>query len=215
MNFMNSMEIECAVTRFAVDTARGKAARLLRAHMDAVDSNSDGWAYWRAPVLAAKRLMELVQAPSTISEVTAAECLKRALPPLRAFYTKHPQLPRPESLAPLSVIRKAQAMADSVRAPKLPDIEGPHGRHVQTESLAESAPDHYIVEVIADASGKWCSNALTFKTKPEAETYARDLMSRWTLVTAWRVVGVRTVQLRTYDESKQFLQSLARWRNSQ
>jgi hypothetical protein len=42
--------------------------------------------------------------------------------------------------------------------------------------------------VIADSSGKWCGNALRFKTKPEAETYAKDLASRWTLVTEWRVV---------------------------
>lgn len=64
---------------------------------------------------------------------------------------------------------------------------------------APTAPDHYIVEVIADASGKWCGNARTFKTKHEAEVYARDLMMRWTLVTDWRVVAVRTVMIRSLD----------------
>jgi hypothetical protein len=46
------------------------------------------------------------------------------------------------------------------------------------------------VEVIADSSGKWCSNGLTFPTKIEAETYARELASRWTLVREWRAVPV-------------------------
>ena len=46
----------------------------------------------------------------------------------------------------------------------------------------------YRVEVIADWSGKWCGNALTFATLPEAEAYARDLACRWTLVREWRVV---------------------------
>ena len=46
----------------------------------------------------------------------------------------------------------------------------------------------YAVEVIADRSGKFCGNGVRFATKEEAETSARDLMSRWTLVTDWRVV---------------------------
>jgi len=50
----------------------------------------------------------------------------------------------------------------------------------------------YKVEVIADSSGKWCGNGLRFDTIPEAEAYARDLMSRWWLVTDWRVVVAET-----------------------
>ena len=34
----------------------------------------------------------------------------------------------------------------------------------------------------------WDGNALVFATKEGAEEYARDLMSRWTAVVAWRVV---------------------------
>jgi hypothetical protein len=37
-------------------------------------------------------------------------------------------------------------------------------------------------EVIADGSGKWCSNALRFATREEAEVYLRDLAWRWTAV---------------------------------
>jgi len=48
----------------------------------------------------------------------------------------------------------------------------------------------YKVEVIADSSGKWAGNGLTFDTKAEAEEYAKDLMFRWILVREWRVVEV-------------------------
>lgn len=46
----------------------------------------------------------------------------------------------------------------------------------------------FRVEVIADNSGKWAGNGLTFETREKAEAYARDLAWRWTLVRAWRVV---------------------------
>ena len=46
----------------------------------------------------------------------------------------------------------------------------------------------FKAEVIADSSGKWVGNALVFQTQKEAEDYARDLWSRWTLVSEWRVV---------------------------
>jgi hypothetical protein len=46
----------------------------------------------------------------------------------------------------------------------------------------------YKVEVIADDSGKWVSNALRFSTREQAEAYGRDLSSRWTAVREWRAV---------------------------
>lgn len=46
----------------------------------------------------------------------------------------------------------------------------------------------FKVEVIADASGEWVSNALRFPTKEMAEDYGADLASRWMLVRKWRVV---------------------------
>ena len=46
----------------------------------------------------------------------------------------------------------------------------------------------YKFEVIADDSGKWAGNGQRFDTHEEAEAAARDLMSRWMLVTDWRVV---------------------------
>ena len=51
-----------------------------------------------------------------------------------------------------------------------------------------SNPTSWKAEVIADNSGKWCSNALRFATKQEAEDYVLDLSWRWTLVRETRVV---------------------------
>ena len=45
-------------------------------------------------------------------------------------------------------------------------------------------------QVIADNSGKWAGNAMTYDTIEEAIDGAKDLMSRWMLVTDWRIVTV-------------------------
>lgn len=45
-------------------------------------------------------------------------------------------------------------------------------------------------EVIADSSGEWSGNALTFDNKADAEAYVQDLATRWTAVRDWRVVEV-------------------------
>jgi hypothetical protein len=98
MYFMNKWDIESAVQRHSAGTIQGDAARLLHAHMETVNSNSDGWAYWKAPVSAARQLMVFVSAPVGASELTQREVLKRALVPLKSFYTKHPTITRPDSL---------------------------------------------------------------------------------------------------------------------
>jgi hypothetical protein len=43
-------------------------------------------------------------------------------------------------------------------------------------------------EVIADAAGKWCGNALRFATREEAEANVQNLMMRWFAVRETRVV---------------------------
>ena len=45
----------------------------------------------------------------------------------------------------------------------------------------------YKIEVIADDSGQWVSNALRFATEQEAQDYMDDLAGRWTLVQQTRV----------------------------
>jgi hypothetical protein len=49
-------------------------------------------------------------------------------------------------------------------------------------------PKSYAPQVIADNTGQWCGNALRFATKAEAEANVHDLMMRWTMVCATRVV---------------------------
>jgi hypothetical protein len=44
-----------------------------------------------------------------------------------------------------------------------------------------------IVEVIADSSGKYCSNGKRFSDTKEALAYAKDLAWRWTLVQKFRI----------------------------
>ncbi len=50
----------------------------------------------------------------------------------------------------------------------------------------------FKVEVIADNSGTWTGNVLTFETVEKAESYAHDLSYRWTAVRRWRVVDIQT-----------------------
>jgi hypothetical protein len=57
-----------------------------------------------------------------------------------------------------------------------------------------SDTNDFKVEVVADSSGQFCGNGLTFATKPEAIAYAKDLSSRWMLVKLWRVMGRSAAQ---------------------
>ncbi len=50
----------------------------------------------------------------------------------------------------------------------------------------------FRAEVIADSSGKFCGNGLTFNTIAEAQTYVSDLMSRWILVTQTRIIDMES-----------------------
>jgi hypothetical protein len=58
------------------------------------------------------------------------------------------------------------------------------------ESTQLNTDGKFKVEVIADDSGEWTSNALTFETVEDAEEYAKDLFSRWSAVREYRVVPV-------------------------
>lgn len=49
-------------------------------------------------------------------------------------------------------------------------------------------------EVIADNSGKWCSNGLRFASADDALVYGQDLAWRWTLVRKFRAFNIETDQ---------------------
>lgn len=54
-------------------------------------------------------------------------------------------------------------------------------------------------EVIADNSGQWVGNGLTFATYSEACCYAFDLASRWTAVRDTRIVEVDVPVSHAFD----------------
>ena len=64
---------------------------------------------------------------------------------------------------------------------------------LQAPEISEALPldlfaGPFKVLVVADSGGKFSGNGLLFDTIKEAEQYAVDLASRWTLVLAWAVV---------------------------
>jgi len=61
MHFMNEWDIQQAVEMHAKHPILGRATRLLAALKDLVNGCSDGWAYWKAPVQAADKLMTLIE----------------------------------------------------------------------------------------------------------------------------------------------------------
>lgn len=60
-------------------------------------------------------------------------------------------------------------------------------------------------EVIADNSGTWCSNALRFPTRLEAEQNVRDLERRWMLVLDTRVVPTMDLPNYRWDDERRQL----------
>lgn len=84
MYFMNTWEIDEAFHRHHSHPILQPATILLKRFRDVIDENSDGWAYWNAPVKAAKRLMMMIQHPETASE----EEFKKAQTPIKSFCTR-------------------------------------------------------------------------------------------------------------------------------
>ncbi len=60
--------------------------------------------------------------------------------------------------------------------------------HMLTTQIKTDAPGLWKVEVIADNSGKWCSNGIVHPTRKRAEEAAENLACRWLAVREWRVV---------------------------
>lgn len=83
MNYMNDFDIARALTTNR-HVVLNKAARFLEAFKWQVDANSDGWAYWNAPVAAANKLMELIQGKVEPTEAN----YQKALTPIKTFMTR-------------------------------------------------------------------------------------------------------------------------------
>lgn len=88
MKFMNSIEIDNAVWRYADHPVLGPATQTLANLRDAADENSDGWAYWPKPARAARLLMELIDQDPFDGADATPEKLRKAYAPLKAFRTR-------------------------------------------------------------------------------------------------------------------------------
>ncbi|HEY6019447.1 MAG TPA: hypothetical protein VIY48_05975 [Candidatus Paceibacterota bacterium] len=83
MMFMNHWDIDEAVARPTFFSYQHLAARFLQEFRNEVDANSDGWAYWKAPVMAAQKMQGIV-----LGKVEATESnYKAALTPIKRFYS--------------------------------------------------------------------------------------------------------------------------------
>ena len=97
MKFMNEFEIDQAATVLSSDPFFGKAARFLSEFRHEVNAHSDGWAYWGAPVKAAKQLMTLVESgvaakrgyfgSTPVVEIND-KAIAKALAPIKSFMTR-------------------------------------------------------------------------------------------------------------------------------
>ena len=83
MLYMNDYDIMMAAQR-ANNPVTRKAVAFLSQFKDQVDSCSDGWAHWAAPVHAAAKLMELIQGKVPATEAN----FKAAMTPIKSFMTR-------------------------------------------------------------------------------------------------------------------------------
>lgn len=85
--WMNQSEIEWAASRHHDCPNVRKGVKLLLRLVEAVNEQSDGWAYWHAPDKAAEKLMDLLRTTGNLQHgshgtLTDAQ-LKAAISPIR------------------------------------------------------------------------------------------------------------------------------------
>ncbi len=89
--WMNQNDIECGYRNRHACPNVAKGFRLLYRLMQAVNDQSDGWAYWQAPGKAAEKLMDLLRTAGNLwydthGTITDAQ-LKAAITPIRRMVT--------------------------------------------------------------------------------------------------------------------------------
>ena len=94
--FMNQFEIESAAQAEHECLNVRKGVRLLLRLMEAVNSQSDGWAYWAPPSNSAEKLIELLKTAGNLqfgthSTISAAD-LKRAVTPIKTMVTRQKRI---------------------------------------------------------------------------------------------------------------------------
>jgi hypothetical protein len=91
MKYFNDYDIALALQRHANHPVLSRAAQFLKEFKDEVDAHSDGWAYWHPPVLAANKLMTLLEGFTSTDEDTdlmVEAQFRAALSPIKSFYTR-------------------------------------------------------------------------------------------------------------------------------
>jgi hypothetical protein len=129
--FMNEYDIDDAMQTLNDDPVLGKAVRFLRDFRDEVNSHSDGWAYWRAPVAAAGQLMTLIKTGMDIRrgrggidpQQITDQMVAKAMGPIKSFMTR-------------------KGLAAGMQMPKLAFTpEKPDTQHLPTPARPCSASD--------------------------------------------------------------------------
>lgn len=93
---MNQAEIEWALQQHHECPNVRKGVRLLARLMEAVNEQSDGWAYWHAPAKSAEKLMRLLQSTGNLNYGTSLtisdSALRQAITPIRTMVTRQRQI---------------------------------------------------------------------------------------------------------------------------
>jgi len=90
--WMNQGEIEWAAKQSHTCPNVRKGVHLLLRLMQAVNNQSDGWPYWKAPSQAAAKLMGLLQTAGNLNYGThgtiSGKELRKAITPIRSMVTR-------------------------------------------------------------------------------------------------------------------------------
>ena len=96
MKFMNDYDLDQARSRFTRATKPNRLALVMVVDnlREWANNNSDGWAYWPAPVKAAQKAIELIESRTyaeneqqEAEDITDAE-MHAAVRPIKAFLTR-------------------------------------------------------------------------------------------------------------------------------
>jgi hypothetical protein len=94
--FMNQVEIEWAARQQHDCPNVRKGVRLLQRLMEAVNEQSDGWAYWPAPSKAAEPLVKLLQTAGNLQHGTHGKIadadFRKAVGKIRSMVTRQAKL---------------------------------------------------------------------------------------------------------------------------
>lgn len=110
--WMNDFDIDRAMSKFKSHPVLSRAVKFLSDLREEANNHSDGWHSWPLPSNAAAQLQGLVQHPEYATEAN----LKKALGPIRAFYTKRGtaagmKWPSVEGIEPLGASAPASTKA--------------------------------------------------------------------------------------------------------